>query len=122
MNSTVVNVKKKELNKRNIADFKEWNELPNTLYIGRNMNFYVPGTFKSKWANPFTVKKHGVDNCIKLYEEHIRNSTLYSELHELDDKELGCWCKPNNCHGDVLINLRKEQLSSSPLSSSPSGV
>ena len=110
MNSTVVNVKKKELNKRNIADFKAWNELPNSLYIGRNMSFYVPGTYKSKWHNPYSVKKYGIDECIKLYEEHIRKSNLYSELHELDNKELGCWCKPNMCHGYILIRLRLEQL------------
>jgi hypothetical protein len=24
---------------------------------------------------------------------------------ELKDKTLGCWCKPNKCHGDVLVEL-----------------
>ena len=110
MNSTVVNIRKKELNKRNISDFAEWKERPNTLYIGRNMNFYVPGTYASKWKNPYPSKKYSLEKSLELYEKHIRESNLYNELHELDNLELGCWCKPNECHGDILIKLRLEQL------------
>ena len=29
-------------------------------------------------------------------------------LSELKDKNLGCWCAPSPCHGDVLIKLFKE--------------
>ena len=28
---------------------------------------------------------------------------------ELEGKELGCWCKPSPCHGDILIKLFKER-------------
>ena len=28
-----------------------------------------------------------------------------NDLDELKGKTLGCWCKPNNCHGDILIEL-----------------
>jgi hypothetical protein len=28
-----------------------------------------------------------------------------NQLHELKDKTLGCWCKPEKCHGDVLAAL-----------------
>ena len=28
---------------------------------------------------------------------------------ELEGKELGCWCKPYLCHGDILIKLFKER-------------
>jgi hypothetical protein len=27
------------------------------------------------------------------------------QLRELKGKELGCWCKPNKCHGDILLEL-----------------
>jgi hypothetical protein len=74
------------------------------------MNFYVKGTFESKWKNPFTVKKHGIDKCLVLYEQLIRE-TLYDDLEELDGKVLGCWCKPNRCHGDILIRLLDEKKS-----------
>ena len=30
---------------------------------------------------------------------------------ELEGKELGCWCKPSPCHGDILIKLFKERQS-----------
>ena len=26
-------------------------------------------------------------------------------LPELKDKTLGCWCKPEKCHGDVLAEF-----------------
>jgi len=26
-------------------------------------------------------------------------------LPELRGKDLGCWCAPENCHGDVLLAL-----------------
>ena len=32
-----------------------------------------------------------------------------ADLHELEDKVLGCWCKPGVCHGDVLIELTTPQ-------------
>jgi hypothetical protein len=77
------------------------------VYIGR----------PSKWGNPFTHSnsKYRVevvanrDTAISFYEEWIRkNSSLISELHELKDKILGCWCPPSNCHGQVLLKLLKE--------------
>jgi hypothetical protein len=110
MNSTVVNIRKKELQKRGISDFEAWNRNPNTLYIGRNMNFYVPGTYKSKWANPYSTEEYDIEISLKKYEEYIRTSELYNQLYELDNMELGCWCKPNKCHGDILIKLRMESM------------
>ena len=47
--SQVVDVHKKELNKMGYADFTDWLNHENHAYIGRNMVFYVPGTFHSKW-------------------------------------------------------------------------
>ncbi len=88
----VCNVRKAQLNKRNIKDFEEWNSLDNT-FIGRNMNFYVKDTLKSKWYNPFSVKKYGRDKCLELYKNYIlNNSKLLNDINELKDKELGCWC------------------------------
>ena len=72
------------------------------VYIGR----------PSKWGNPFSVEEYGRTEAIKKYKDYILSSPelLYS-LHELDGKVLGCHCKPLSCHGDVLIQLRKDQLS-----------
>jgi Domain of unknown function (DUF4326) len=118
MNTTVVNVKKANLNPQ-YRDLVHWRQDSNHVYIGRNMSFYVDGAFGSKWANPFKVKKPGktykkgnyysLEDSLRLYEDHIRDSPdLMEALPELRGKTLGCWCKPNNCHGDILIKLVNE--------------
>lgn len=107
---SVVNVKKAELKKRGIADFSEWQERKESLYIGRNMSFYIKGAVGSKWRNPFSVKKYGLETCLKMYRESIvANKELYEALEELQGKELGCWCKPGACHGDVLLDLLQQK-------------
>ena len=37
-------------------------------------------------------------------------------LHELNGTTLGCWCKPNPCHGDVLVKLVQEHNQNNILS------
>ncbi len=74
------------------------------VYIGRK-NGLLP---QSKWANPFIVGKDGKrGECIELYREWILTQPqLLADLHELEGKTLGCWCKPSYaCHGDVLLDL-----------------
>lgn len=106
----VVNVKKKFLQQNGFKDFEDWASDKNNIYIGRNMNFYVPGTNASKWANPFTVKKYGVEQCTEMYKNYIlTNKELMDSLDELRGKTLGCWCHPDKCHGDILIQLMKEK-------------
>jgi len=74
------------------------------VYIGRG----------SKWGNPFshkdgTMAKFKVANrkeAIDRYEEWIKTQPhLIESLPDLKDKVLGCWCKPQSCHGDVLKKL-----------------
>ncbi|MFW6242770.1 MAG: DUF4326 domain-containing protein [bacterium] len=67
------------------------------IYIGRG----------SKWGNPFKIGVDGNrDEVIEKYKNYILdNSNLLSQLHELEGKVLGCWCKPKRCHGDVLKEL-----------------
>ena len=107
---TVCNISIKNLRTRNIKNFIEWNSLPDKLYIGRDEQRHVPGTLCSKWANKFSVKKYGREKCLSLYRKHILDTDLYDCLGELANKELGCWCKPNKCHGDILIELFREKF------------
>jgi glycosyltransferase involved in cell wall biosynthesis len=52
----------------------------------------------------------GVGACIHSgYEDAIRsNSDLMASLSELRGEVLGCFCKPQACHGDVLVKLLGE--------------
>jgi len=67
------------------------------VYIGR----------PSKWGNPYSIGKDGSrKEVIEKYEKYIlENEELLNSLDELEGKILGCWCKPNACHGDVLVKL-----------------
>ena len=67
------------------------------IYIGR----------PSKWGNPFIIGKDGSRaEVVAKYAGWIRcQPKLLSQIEELRGKVLGCWCKPEPCHGDVLIQL-----------------
>lgn len=109
--TTLINCRKKNLQKLGYQSLEHWLESDpdHHIYIGRNMSFYVPGAKKSKFANPFSVKKYGRDECLRLYQEYIlTNPELYDALHELKDCTLACWCSPDPCHGDILIKLINE--------------
>ena len=104
--TTVNNSKKANLIKLGYADLEECLKDPNNVYIGRDMSFYVKGAIASKWKNPFSVKKFGRDKCLELYREYINNNKeLLSQLVELEGKTLFCWCYPEACHGDILVEL-----------------
>ena len=63
----------------------------------------------SKWGNPFTIKKFGREKAISKYKEYLlRRKDLLADLKELKGKTLGCYCKPKDCHGDVIIEVMKE--------------
>lgn len=72
------------------------------VYIGR----------PSKWGNPFIIGRDGTrQDVVDKYREWITNGDgkcLLKQLSELKDKTLGCFCKPEACHGDVLVELINE--------------
>ena len=82
------------------------------------MSHHIPGALGSKWGNRFTFKKGDEDSlkqCLVRYENQIRkNPDLFNAVVELEGKEIGCWCKPSPCHGDILIKLFKERQGTRP--------
>jgi hypothetical protein len=64
----------------------------------------------SKWGNPFQIGRDGSrEKVITMYEIHLRRRPdLLASLPELAGKRLGCHCKPEACHGDVLVKLLRE--------------
>lgn len=86
------------------------------VYIGR----------PSKWGNPYTHIQDKItkaefivntrEEAIAKYKEYILNGEgkhLLNDLHELKNKTLGCWCSPQSCHGDVLIEIIEQTSNNS---------
>lgn len=69
------------------------------VYIGRG----------SKWGNPYPITvEQDRDMVISLYKQHLWSQIKSGEittkdLLELDGKRLGCFCKPQACHGDIIV-------------------
>ena len=77
------------------------------VYIGRKHPTFGKG---SKFANPYHI---GVDGPRKivlrkykrwLWDQIRAGEITVAELRALDGLRLGCFCKPENCHGDILLD------------------
>ena len=81
-------------------------------YIGRAVTRGGWNLNASIWANPFKRQQNfPPGSTLSAYEQHVRSSPfLMYEIPSLAGKTLGCWCKPNPCHGDVLAKLVKEHF------------
>ena len=83
-------------------------EVLNTKLVGRQCaadRVYVGRP--STWGNPFVIGRDGTrDDVIAKYRGWIvRQPALILALHELRGKHLVCWCAPDKCHADVLIEF-----------------
>ena len=74
------------------------------IYIGR----------PSKWGNPFEIGKHGTrEEVVEKYKKyaemrfHEPDDIFREHLKALKNKDLLCWCAPEACHGDILLDLIK---------------
>ena len=81
------------------------------VYVGRRMTRI--GLAGSKWANPFKIGLDGTRaEVIEKYRAWLfEQPELVAALPELRGKDLACWCAPLPCHGDVLLDLTRQQLS-----------
>lgn len=96
-------------------NLKEWIEDNNNIYIGRCGVVFIDKQRYPKsssiFANPFKIGKDGSrDDVIEKYKKYIvdkieKEPELKNELLKLKGKQLGCWCSPEKCHGDVLLEL-----------------
>jgi hypothetical protein len=87
----VINIKKE-------TEYEHLKSTPEYEYIGRG----------SYWGNPYSMFEEGEsrEEVIRKYQydfdyEKFPNKTK-SEVYKLTGKRLGCFCKPQACHGDVL--------------------
>lgn len=68
------------------------------VYIGR----------PSKWGNPFTIGRDGTRaDVVRKYRAWLPTQTKLVEdaKTELRGRDLVCFCAPEECHGDVLLEL-----------------
>ena len=69
------------------------------IYIGRG----------SLWGNPYKIGEDGTrEEVIEKYRlylwEQIKSGKITKEqLIALQSKRLGCFCKPQACHGDIIV-------------------
>lgn len=125
VDTSVINVKMQSLRKlygNKYANQLEWEQgSEDHVSIGRSNSVrvkigdaYVPWPkVGSSFANPFAVKQYGREESIRLYREYIidklqKDPKLMDEFRQLRGKTLGCWCKPEACHGDVLLELLED--------------
>lgn len=92
----------------------EWMQDSNNVYIGRKGIVFVNGKrFPQKdsiWANPYKVQNSNRTDVLQKYRKYIQdkldtNPSLIDELLKLQGKNLGCWCYPEPCHGNILVEL-----------------
>ena len=68
------------------------------VYIGRPTLF----------GNPYIVGKHGErGQCVEFFKEYFyarlaSDAEFREAVDSLRGKVLGCYCKPQACHGDVI--------------------
>jgi hypothetical protein len=114
---SVVNVKVKFIREEGYNNLKAWMEDENNVYVGRGRVVFLTKEGPSfppkdsKFCNPFKVGKDGTREEViakfrSFMEEKLaKDPALKQELLALEGKRLGCWCKPEACHGDVLLEL-----------------
>lgn len=70
----------------------------NYIYIGRG----------SPFGNPFVIGKDGTrEEVIEKYRSYFKgrleDPIFRSMVMRLKGKKLGCFCKPQHCHGTVIL-------------------
>lgn len=75
------------------------------VYVGRRNA--GRGLAESAFANPYKIGQDG--NRAEVIQKYrswlLGRRELLQRLHELRGRRLACWCKPEPCHGDVLVEL-----------------
>ena len=61
----------------------------------------------SQWGNPYELGKDGDrDTVCESYMYYFKKKlSLHQQLMDIKGKVLGCWCYPERCHGNYLIDL-----------------
>lgn len=112
---SVVNCKVKYIREKGYNNLEEWMNDEHNAYIGRKGIVFINGcrfpTESSPFCNIYKIGRDGTrDEVIIKYRKYMINKlnnspALVCELLRLKNKNLGCWCVPDQCHGHVLLDL-----------------
>lgn len=118
---SVVNIKSNHgtVGKRcEYSHIKYWLQNKNNVYVGRMMRIRISAkdsddgskTFiipESKYHNPYIVGKDGTkDEVLQKFRKYFIDSGLVDTAKvELVGKTLGCWCHPEPCHAQIIMDL-----------------
>lgn len=71
------------------------------VYVGR----------PSEWGNPFHIGRDGTrEDVIAKYREYVLSTpALMRKVWLLREKDLVCWCAPEPCHANVLLELANKE-------------
>ena len=125
---SVKNVKVEFIRKEGYKNLKDWVADKNNIYIGRRGVVFIDSERfpkqDSPFHNPFKINKYqNREKVISLYKNYIKTKLLedpklIKQLIAMKGKNLGCWCYPEPCHGDVLLELI-DLYTKTPLNSLP---
>ena len=97
------------------SNLQEWMADEQNVYIGRAGVVFIHGQRfpprASPFANPFKINESNTrEMVLEKYRTYIvarlkEDTSLCEELYKLKGKRLGCWCFPEPCHGDILLEL-----------------
>jgi hypothetical protein len=79
------------------------------VYIGRGSKWGNPFSHLPNTSAPWPVESR--EDAIRAYEDYLLNKRpdlVAAAKIELRGKDLGCHCKPLDCHGDVLLRIANE--------------
>lgn len=71
---------------------------------------------RSMFGNPFIIDRDGdrdqvCDKYQLWFDEKIMTDAVFkARVHALKGKILGCWCKPERCHGDTIVAYLEAQV------------
>jgi hypothetical protein len=118
-NMSVVNVRVSNIRPK-YQNLREWCQDPNNVYVGRAGVVFVPTEDGSKeryppvsspFCNPFKMdNENSREEVIEKFRNHLekqllKKPELIRELVKLKGKNLGCWCQPERCHAEVLLEM-----------------
>lgn len=75
-----------------------------SVYIGRGTIFGNRHTYGyCKVCNRLHDRKESIDEYKKEFYNRLTDESFRDSVLSIKGEILGCWCKPLQCHGDIII-------------------